>query len=133
MVPLIEGIPADLIKVWKKLNWEKVQMVSTDQVLCLNEDSDDCNEDSALVAKNYIQGKKKGIIVINRNQWKSLKRAERFSIIWHEMLGILGYEKNSYQYSSMVTFSDECETTFNSNNSGSMDCSLVAKFYPGSF
>ncbi len=130
----LKGLPPNLLNKWEKLTWNQVQVVSTDEKLCLGNRSHDCDVYSELVAKNYRWGKlnKRGLIILNRSQWKSLSESERYSLIFHEVLGIIGFELNSYQYSSMIDFSEECETQY-IGNSGTMDCFMVAKIHDPSF
>lgn len=101
----LDGLPDYFMKKWGKLTWDQARFVAVDFPLCLEPG---CSKDSELVAKNFSR-KKLGVILINRAKWKQLKRAERFSIIWHEVLGVLKIEENSYEYSSMVRYYVECE------------------------
>lgn len=110
MIPRVRGLPKDLIVKWEKFSWEHIQFISTDINLCLESHEEDCSQDSILVAKNY-PFKKKGFILINNSEWNSLKKIQKYSIVFHEVLSIMGYEKNSYEYSSMLEFVTKCEDT----------------------
>lgn len=122
LVSQMKGLPSPLLKKWNELRYEQVQMYGTNLNLCLQ---DVCDQDSSLVAKNF-RFRKKGFILINNAKWSGLSLEDKFSLVWHEALTLLGFEKNSYQYSSLVEFRVECRTTHPLIDRVSSTCDIVA-------
>lgn len=127
---LMERLPKKLSKKWLKLTYP--EFVLTKQDLCLRSFNDSCDGSELLVAKNYLH-KSKSLIVINEKMWNELSESQKHSIIWHELMGIIEFEQNSYYYSSLVRFETECE----SNSVGSIlvgqTCYTLAKIYDDGF
>jgi hypothetical protein len=131
MVEEMNGLPADFIKKWHKLTRDLAKFVVVDHELCLGDNSQGCTEESQLVAKNFKK-RKQGAILVNRTQWRTLDLAAKASLLWHEVLGVMGYEVNSYAFSSMVKFSTKCETISDSH-SFSSNCYIVVTLLDPSF
>ncbi len=133
MVLKMNGLPKRFLKKWRKLTYNQMQIIEVHFKLCLNNDTSKCADSEQLIAKNIKIGKN-GYILVNRDQWFNTKTHElRYGILWHEILGILGYEINSYDYSSMVDFTRTCETVSTSPTSGTHSCSVTATLHDPNF
>lgn len=127
MVARLEGLPRPFRKAWSKMLWSQFDVYSVPFPLCLT-DGNACPEADRLVAKNYHR-RRKAIIFADANLWRRLSLEEKFSLLWHEVLGHLNVEVDSYRYSSLVEFSTECESPSNA----SAECFIVAKIQDPSF
>ncbi|MDH4468904.1 MAG: hypothetical protein QE271_12665 [Bacteriovoracaceae bacterium] len=105
----LDGLPTSLKKKWKKLNHSQVMIVPVDFKLYFS------GQTTELVAKNFHK-KKWGLILINRSQWEQLQLNEQFALMWHEVLGVLHFEVNNYDYSSMVLWRIEGNVSGDSKN-----------------
>jgi len=132
LVLRMNGLPKEFKDKWQKLTRDQTGVWSVPFRLCLLNQEADCPDGAALVAKNY-HNRKSAIILISRERWATLTETEKFSLLWHEILGNLGLESNSYSYSTMVNFHTECNTTVFSPTSFSSECSIVAQLLDPSF
>ena len=130
LISQMNGLPDSFQKKWRDLTWSQTYSFTVSQKLCLD-GTDTCPESSELVAKNYHRGHF-GIILINSNQWQKLSLSGKTSVIWHEILSILDYEANSYEYSSMVEFELE-EVSIQTEHGYRLQQTLVAHLLDPTF
>ncbi|OFZ26705.1 MAG: hypothetical protein A2381_17080 [Bdellovibrionales bacterium RIFOXYB1_FULL_37_110] len=98
------GLPKELLTQWRMLKYEQVRFYTVDFDLCLQNSQSECDPSTVLTAKNHRIGDR-GFIFINEKLWNDLPPVDKYSLVWHEALGVLDFEKNAYRYSSMVDFS----------------------------
>ena len=125
------GLPKELLTKWRALEYEQVRFYTVDFDLCLQNSQSECDPSTVLTAKNHRIGEK-GLILVNGKLWNDLPSVDKYSLVWHEALGVLGFEKNSYTYTSMVDFAVKCETSAQVQAFTS-DCYITAKIHDPSF
>lgn len=105
----LNGLPKGLRKKWHKMKYKQTQIFGTNLRLCIANQYGGCSSNEELNAKNY-RFSSQGFILINSVKWSALTLEEKYSLLWHEVLSLLGHEKNSYEYSSLIEFRKECSS-----------------------